>query len=51
LLGLGDELGALDAGKRADVVIVGGDPFDFVALNERIEAVWKDGRRVGPRPT
>jgi imidazolonepropionase-like amidohydrolase len=46
LMGLQDELGTLEAGKRADVVVVDGDPFDFATLPERIEQVWKDGARV-----
>jgi imidazolonepropionase-like amidohydrolase len=46
LMGLQDELGALEEGKRADVVVVDGDPFDFKTLQERIEAVYKDGARV-----
>jgi imidazolonepropionase-like amidohydrolase len=43
LLGLDGELGSLEAGKRADVVVVDGDPFDLKALPERIGAVYKDG--------
>ena len=46
LMGLADELGTLEAGKRADVVVVEGDPFEFKTLAERIEAVYKDGERV-----
>jgi imidazolonepropionase-like amidohydrolase len=46
LMGLQDELGTLEAGKRADVVVVDGDPFDFAKLGDRIEQVWKDGVRL-----
>ena len=46
LMGLQDELGSLEPGKRADVVIVEGDVFDVKTLPERIEAVYKDGERV-----
>jgi imidazolonepropionase-like amidohydrolase len=46
LLGLERELGTVEVGKRADLVVVDGDPFDFVKLEERIEQVWKDGRLV-----
>ena len=46
LMGLGGELGTLEPGKRADVVLVDGDPFDFATLRDRIEQVWKDGVRV-----
>jgi imidazolonepropionase-like amidohydrolase len=48
LMGLEDELGTLEPGKRADLVLVGGDPLDFASLSERIEQVWKDGERVVP---
>jgi imidazolonepropionase-like amidohydrolase len=46
LMGLESELGTLQAGKRADVVVVDGDPFEFATLRDRIEQVWKDGVRV-----
>ena len=46
LMGLGDELGTIEPGKRADVVVVGGDALDVASLDERIEAVYKDGVRV-----
>jgi imidazolonepropionase-like amidohydrolase len=46
LMGLDGQLGSLEAGKRADVVVIEGDPFDLKTLAERIEAVYKDGRRV-----
>jgi len=46
LMGLADELGSLEPGKRADLVVVGGDPFDFATLKDRVEQVWKDGARV-----
>ncbi len=43
LMRLEDELGTLEPGKRADVVVVDGDPFDFSTLKERIADVYKDG--------
>lgn len=46
LMGLADELGTLEPGKRADIVVVDGDPFDFATLKDRVEQVWKDGVRV-----
>jgi imidazolonepropionase-like amidohydrolase len=46
LMGLEEELGSLEPGKRADIVVVQGDPFDFKTLAERIEAVYKDGAIV-----
>jgi imidazolonepropionase-like amidohydrolase len=46
LMGLDAELGTLEPGKRADLVLVAGDPFDVGTLPDRIAQVWKDGRRV-----
>jgi imidazolonepropionase-like amidohydrolase len=46
LMGLQDELGTLEPGKRADVVVLDGDPFDFEKLPDRIRTVYKDGVRV-----
>lgn len=46
LMGLQDELGTIEPGKRADLVVVGGDPFEFSTLRDRVEQVWKDGLRA-----
>jgi imidazolonepropionase-like amidohydrolase len=46
LLGVADELGTLEVGKRADVVVVSGDPYAFDDLASRVEAVYQDGQRV-----
>jgi imidazolonepropionase-like amidohydrolase len=43
LLRLQDQLGTLEPGKRGDVVVLAGDPFDFEAYDERVRQVWKDG--------
>ena len=46
LMGLEDQLGTLEPGKRADLVVVDGDPLEVATLADRIEAVFKDGIRV-----
>lgn len=46
LMGLADELGSLEPGKRADLVLIDGDPFIFADLRARIRAVYKDGALV-----
>ena len=46
LLGMERELGTLEPGKRADVVVVMGDALDVRGLGERIEHVLLDGVRV-----
>jgi imidazolonepropionase-like amidohydrolase len=45
LLGVDDELGTLEHGKLADLVVVRGDPLAFDDLSERIEQVWLGGER------
>src|SRR5260370_17632602 len=43
LLGMPDRLGALDAGKLADVVAVPGDPLADIRQTEKVFFVMKDG--------
>jgi imidazolonepropionase-like amidohydrolase len=43
LMGLQQELGTLEPGKRADVVVMEGDPLDVSKMGERVVAVYKDG--------
>jgi imidazolonepropionase-like amidohydrolase len=43
LMGLRDELGTLAPGKRADLVIVDGDPYELSKLRSNIRSVYKDG--------
>ena len=46
LLGVADQLGSLEPGKRADVVLLEGAFDDLEKLGSRIAGVWKDGVRV-----
>jgi imidazolonepropionase-like amidohydrolase len=46
LMGLQDELGTLEPGRRADLVVVDGDPYELASLPDRIAAVFQDGRLV-----
>lgn len=43
LLGVGDELGTVTAGKIADIVAVPGDPLVDIALMGKVSFVMKDG--------
>jgi len=43
IIGKGRDLGTIDPGKLADIIVVNGNPlFDIVALS-RVEVVIKDG--------
>ncbi len=46
LMALDTELGTVEPGKRADLVVVAGDPLELAGLSERVAAVYKDGVRV-----
>ncbi|MEX2422640.1 MAG: amidohydrolase family protein [Acidimicrobiia bacterium] len=42
-----DDVGTLEVGKRADFVVIDGDPLDFTDYRSKIAAVYQDGRHVG----
>ncbi len=46
LVGVADELGTLEPGKLADVVLLRGAFDDLDKLGDRVAGVWKDGVRV-----
>jgi imidazolonepropionase-like amidohydrolase len=46
LLGLGDELGSLEVGRVADIILVPGDPLADVAALARPRLVMREGRVV-----
>jgi imidazolonepropionase-like amidohydrolase len=49
-LGLGAERGRVEAGLRADLVVVRDDPSDDIAHMRSVQLVLKDGRRAWARP-
>ena len=49
LLDMAGELGTVEPGKRADLVVVDGDGLEVATLRDRVRAVYQDGRLVaGP---
>ena len=46
LMRVEDDRGTLAPGKRADLVVVEGDPLDLVDLKHRVRAVYLDGELV-----
>ena len=46
LLGVDRDLGTIEPGKLADLVLVDGDPYAFDTLPARIDGVWLGGRRA-----
>ncbi len=45
MLGMGDKLGTIEAGKLADVIVVAGDPLKDMKVMKRVAVVIKDGVR------
>ena len=43
-LGAGNELGTIEVGKLADIVVVSGHPTTYIADTKNIKLVIKDGR-------
>lgn len=50
LLGVDGELGTIEPGKCADLVVLEGDPYQFRAMRERVAAVYKEGKLVPQQP-
>ena len=46
LLGIDDQVGTVEVGKRADLVLIDGDPHSDPAALRNVWAVFQGGRRV-----
>ena len=46
LCGVGAEVGTVEVGKRADLIVVGANPLDDIDNVRRLRLVFKDGRTV-----
>lgn len=45
-LGVSADRGTIEVGKRADLVVLDGDPFDFSGMRQRVAAVYLDGKKT-----
>ena len=48
VIGRGEELGTLEAGKLADIIVVNGDPLADLSALGNIEMVMKNGKMIDP---
>jgi imidazolonepropionase-like amidohydrolase len=49
LCGVGDDLGTIEPGKRADLIAVAADPLENITNLRRLLLVLKDGRIVSDK--
>lgn len=45
--GVGDRVGTIEPGKRADIVVLAASPLDDISAVSRVLAVYQDGERAG----
>ena len=46
LCGVGGELGTIEPGKLADLIVVAGNPLDDIENLRKLQLVFKDGEMV-----
>jgi imidazolonepropionase-like amidohydrolase len=49
ICGVGEELGTIERGKIADLIVVGANPLDDINNVRRLQLVLKDGRIVSDK--
>lgn len=49
ICGVGDQLGTVEVGKIADLIVVGGNPLEDINNVRRLQLVFKDGRIVSDK--
>jgi imidazolonepropionase-like amidohydrolase len=46
LLGISKSVGTLEAGKKADLIVLSADPSSDIHNTQQIESVWLDGQKI-----
>jgi imidazolonepropionase-like amidohydrolase len=49
ICGLGDEMGTIEKGKIADLIVVGGNPLEDIHNVRRLQMVFKDGKLISDK--
>ena len=49
ICGVGDDLGTVEVGKLADLIVVGGNPLDDINNVRQLQLVFKDGKVVSDK--
>jgi len=49
--GAADDLGTIEVGKLADLIVVGGNPLDDINNVRKLQLVFKEGRMVSDKRT
>lgn len=46
VVGMPDAIGTIETGKRADLVVVAGDPLSDIQAMRSVQAVYREGRAI-----
>ena len=49
ICGMGEQMGTIEKGKIADMIVVGGNPLDDINNVRRLQLVIKDGRIISDK--
>ncbi len=46
MLGIDKQCGTLEKGKKADLIVLNGDPLQDIRQTRRLDGIWKNGKRI-----